>query len=148
MIVRRILGCLYFGFALFIVLSLFFGKGGLVSFKGDLEYKARLEANIEDLKQINQNLSLELKSVSASPDTIRVFARDYGYYAKNEEVIKIQGAPDIKNSYRLGSLLKRNPDTTGPGALYHIIGLIGAVVAFAFSLTLMRKPGRHAYSQG
>jgi cell division protein FtsB len=136
---RRMLGCGYLGFAVFIVLSLFFGKGGLVNFRDDLEYKARLEANIGELKEINQNLSLELQAVSASPDTIKVFARDYGYFEKNEEVIKIQGAPETKNYYKLGSLLKRNPASGEPGALFHVIGLAGAFVAFAFSLTLVRR---------
>jgi cell division protein FtsB len=139
MIMRRILGCCYLGFAVFIVLSLFFGKAGLVNFQTNQDYKARLEANVEDLKEINRNLTLDLKAVSASPDTIKVFARDYGYFAKNEEVIKIQGAPDVKNYYKLGSLLKRNPDSGEPGALFHVIALAGAVVAFAFSLTLMRR---------
>ncbi len=135
---RRILASSYFGFAVFIVLSLFFGKGGLANFKSDLEYKARLETNIRDLEQINRNLSLELKAVSASPDTLKVFAREYGYYDGNEEVIKIQGAPAMKTYSQVGSLLKRNPDHGEPGALFHVIGLAGAVVAFAFATALGR----------
>ncbi len=138
MVVRRVLGCCYFGFAVFILLSLFFGRGGLANFKVDLDYKARLEANIRDLENINRNLSLELKAVSASPDTIKVFARDYGYYAKNEDVIKIQGAPERKNYNQLGSLLKRNPERDETGVLFHVLGLAGAVVAFAFATALTR----------
>ncbi|MBN2353463.1 MAG: septum formation initiator family protein [Spirochaetales bacterium] len=147
MIVRRILSCCYFGFAVYIVLSLFFGRGGLANFKVDLDYKARLEANIRGLQEINRNLSLELKAVRASPDTIKVFARDYGYYAKNEEVIKIQGAPARKNYSQLGSLLKRNPEHDQTGALFHVIGLAGAAVAFAFSMALMR-PRPHDHLSG
>jgi cell division protein FtsB len=141
MIVRRILGSCYLGFALFIVLSLFFGKGGLVNFRDNLEYKACLQANIEELEAINQTLALELKALSASPDTIKVAARDYGYFEKNEEVIKIQGAPEMKKYYKLGSLLKRNQENGGSGPVFHIIGLAGAAVAFAFSLTLLRRRG-------
>ena len=139
MIMRRILGCSYLGFSLFILLSLFFGKSGLVRLGEQAEYKDRLEANLRNLKEINQSLTLELKDLSASPDTIRLYARDYGYFGKNEEVIKIQGAPEIRKLYKLGSLLKRTDEENDTGPLFHIIGFSAAAVAFAFSLPLLRR---------
>jgi cell division protein FtsB len=146
MVMRRILGCSYLGFSLFILLSLFFGKNGLLRITDQEEYKARLEANIENLKEINQSLSLELKDVSASPDTIRLYARDYGYFGKNEEVIKIQGAPEIRKFYKLGSLLKRTDGGGGTSPLFHIIGFAAAAAAFAFSLPLLRRR-THGYQR-
>jgi cell division protein FtsB len=133
------LGCSYLGFSLFIVLSLLFGKSGLMRFNEQREYQARLEANIENLREINTALTLELKDFSASPDTIRLAARDYGYFGKNEEVIKIQGAPETKKHYKLGSLLKRSAEPGETSPLFHIIGFTAAAVAFAFSLPLLRR---------
>jgi cell division protein FtsB len=136
---RRVLGCSYLGFSLFILLSLFFGKSGLVRLSDQAEYKARLEANIRNLKEINQSLTLELKDLSASPDTIRLYARDYGYFGKNEEVIKIQGAPAVRRPYKLGSLLKRTDSGGETNPLFHIIGISAALISFAFSLPLLRR---------
>ena len=136
---RRILGCSYLGFSLFILLSLFFGKSGLLRLSEQEEYKARLQANIENLKEINHSLTLELKDVSTSPDTIRLYARDYGYFGKNEEVIKIQGAPSVRKLYKLGSLLKRTDGSGEMNPLFHIIGFAAAAIAFAFSLPLLRR---------
>jgi cell division protein FtsB len=139
MIIRRILGCSYLGFTLFILLSLFFGKSGFLGISGQQEYKTKLAANIENLKEINHALTLELKDVSSSPDTIRLYARDYGYFGRNEEVIKIQGAPSLRRLYKLGSLLKRMESTGEINPLFHIIGFSAAAVAFAFSLPLLRR---------
>jgi hypothetical protein len=124
---------------MFIAFSLVFGKGGLLDARDLALYRSYLAANIEDLKEINQNLTLDLKDLSTSPDTLKLFARDYGYYEKNEEVIKIAGAPETKHYYKLGSLLKRNPDSSVPNPVFHIIALGIGFISFTVMLILSRK---------
>ena len=142
MMFRRILLSGYIGFLVFITLSLFFAQGGLLEARDLSFYKSYLEKNIEDLKEINQDLTQELKALSTSPDTLKLHARDYGYYEKDERVIKVQGAPQGRQYYKLGTLLKRNSTPPAPNPAFHLTGIGVALTAFVL-LTLRHRKQRY-----
>lgn len=139
MVFRQILISSYIGFSLFIVLTIVFGSGGLFDTRDISRYKLQLEENITELREINQGLTQELKALSTSPDTIKMYARDYGYYETNEEVIKIAGAPQPRRYYRLGSLLRRNIAVGEQNPVFHIIGFAAALVSFGAGLVIARR---------
>jgi hypothetical protein len=144
MVLKRLLLSGYLGFIVFIALSLLFGQTGLIGFKDINEYKGFLQDNIDELIEINRNLTSDLKALSTSPETLKLYAREFGYFEKNEEVVKIQGAPEVNRYFKLGSLLKRNDVPNGPSPLLHIIGFTVAFISFGLSFFFMRKQ-KHAH---
>src|SRR3972149_6511993 len=139
MIFRHILASAYIGFFIFILLTLIFGNGGLLDSRNLSVFKSRLESNIGELKEINENLTLELKALSTSPDTLKVYAREYGYFEKEEKVLKIEGAPTPAHYYKLGSLLKRNAKEEAFNPVFHVIGIAAALLSFFVSVFLASK---------
>jgi len=130
MTLKLVVGSLYIGFIIFVLLNLLWGAGGLWDIQDLLVYQEELRANISDLKDINAELTRELKALSSSPDTLKLYARSYGYFAPNEYVVKIQNQEENYKSYRLGSILKKNFQASSPNPIFQLISLTVAVISF------------------
>lgn len=139
MTLKLIAGSLYLGFVVFVLLNLLWGAGGLWDIQDLLAYQEELTANIHDLKEINADLSRELKALSSSPDTLKLYARSYGYFAPDEYVVKIQNQEENYKSYRLGSLLKKNFQASSPNPIFQLISLTVAVISFIIGQIISKR---------
>lgn len=134
------------GIAAFIVASLaifFFGDSGLSAFRGLTRYQSSLEANVESLKQRNQDLQAELDRLKTDPESVRVLARDIDMYAPGDTVVKMVGRPPKPESYAVGDLLYlRRSEPTGNVRFKEAAIGIGAgavLVAFFTAMAARRK---------
>jgi len=96
------------GMAAFIAASLgifFLGDSGLSAFRSLARYEQSLEANVESLKQRNQDLQDQLARLKTDPESTVVLARGIGLYEPGDSVVKLVGRPARTESYAVGDLL-------------------------------------------
>jgi cell division protein FtsB len=136
---------LYIGLVIYIVFSIFFGNGGIFDYNSLSDYHKTLEANLEKLKNINQELYEKLISFNSNPETIRIYSRELGYFKSNERVIKYDGFSPIKLFYKVGTILKRNYTRKINNYSFLAAGLVGflltlgLMIGFPFIKTLIKK---------
>ncbi|MCL2232334.1 MAG: septum formation initiator family protein [Treponema sp.] len=91
MSVVKYLFAIWAGVLIYAVLSLSFGARGFLAYS-QLQYEqARQEANIEELRLINQELEHTMSALLHDEDTVAVFARELGYATAQERFIRIVG---------------------------------------------------------
>jgi cell division protein FtsB len=119
------------GFAAFTLASLaifFFGDSGLAAYQGVLRYDRSLAANVEALKQRNQDLAVRLQRLKTDRESNVMLARDIGMYEPGVAVVKLTGRPPRSEIYAMGDLLMRRKADAGRNAAYKEAALSAAVV--------------------
>jgi len=99
--VVKYLFALWAGVLIYASLSVVFGALGLSAYSQLEKERQKQEANIENLKLINQELEGSMNSLLYDKDTLAVFARGQGYATRQERFIRIVGLggePLNKNS--------------------------------------------------
>lgn len=98
--------------------------------------RVRLEANVEELHALHSTLQGQIELLTRSSDTVRVEARNLGYYADNETVIRIDNVslPPLVQSP--GRVILGVPEHTDRRSLVRLISLLSGVVAFVALLLL------------
>jgi len=124
------------GIAAFIAASLgifFFGDSGVSAFGGLSRYERGLEANVESLRQRNQELQAELDELKNDPERVRVLARDIGMYSPGDTVVKIVGRPPEPESYAVGDLLYLHRAEPTGNVMFKetALGVVAAVLVIA-----------------
>lgn len=79
------------GLAVYLVLNLLFGPAGSREMSRLSSQRAKLEANLAELKRINRDLEADVEALRSDPEEIRMRARRLGYYATDEWVIRFEG---------------------------------------------------------
>lgn len=129
------------GFVFRSVLLFFWGNGGLADYGKVSEYKELLQANIEELKGINDGLRRELESLSSDPERVVLQARELGYFRPQERVFRIAGRQQEGSYYALGKLLRAAPQPEHKDWLLKLAGLAIPVVLYLFGLFRKRRKG-------
>jgi len=142
---HRIFLSLYLGFFVYCLAMLFFGKTGIVASQDLLRYKADLERNLLSLESLNSQLGSELVSLQSDPGTIRLEARQLGYYPSNALPVHVEGYSPAENLYAVGSLAIERRHLYPSDSLFRMVGLGGAVLCYILTGVLTRK--RHGYQQ-
>jgi cell division protein FtsB len=149
MVKTKLFISLYIGFLVYIVLTAFFGSGGLLDYSALAGYKEVLQRNLDQLENIYHDLYSDLKSLTSDAQIVKLFSRDLQYYDKNEYVIKFQGLNTKKISYRVGTILKRKQEEKIETRGYFIgVGFGVFLVVFLFSLAFpKRKKQTYGYKK-
>ncbi|RKX79968.1 MAG: hypothetical protein DRP87_01065 [Spirochaetes bacterium] len=101
----RLFLALYTGFAVYSVLTFFFGNTGILAMKELEEYRDKLYENNRELEKINRQLSVELDALQSDPNLIRLHARRLGYFEEEERVIKLRGFKPDAGYYTIGKMI-------------------------------------------
>jgi cell division protein FtsB len=96
----------------------FFGDSGLLAHESLDRYRARLAANVENLKSRNMALDAELASLRDNPEHNIVMARSLGLYRPGDEVVKLEGVTPRAALYAVGDLLKLQKTTETRSAIF------------------------------
>lgn len=126
----RLFLSIYFGFAVYCLVVLVFGRTGMVASSELQAYKARLETNLTHLENINTQLASHFDSLRTNPVTIRLEARQLGFLEPTERVIQVSGYTPPTNAFAVGSLLSEKRHTVTTDAVTRLVGLGAAIVAF------------------
>ena len=116
-----------------------YGSDGYAALNG---HRVRLEANIAELNALHTTLEARIELLARSSDAVRVEARNLGYYAANETVIRIENASRPRILQSPGRVILGVPAHTDRRALVRLIALLSGVVAFV-ALLLIEPPITH-----
>ena len=117
----------------FIIINLFWGGGGVVSYNELNSYKQSLEANIYELEDINGGLILDSDKLMHQTDQIVIQARELGWIGSNEGIINIRGYEKRKAGYSMGKLLSMDKNSGRKNYINTLIPVIAGL--FMFILT-------------
>ena len=87
----KYLFALWTGLLVYTLLTVIFGPGGFSAYRQLEREQKSLEANIENLKSINQELEDTVNTLLYDRDTLALYAREQGYAHRNERFIRIVG---------------------------------------------------------
>ncbi len=146
----RIIISVYVGIVTYCVLLFFFGTAGLFAMKDLEKQKQVLSDNIEDLKAINRSLSDKFEALRSDRETLKLKARELGYYGEGEKVIHISGYSAPKTFYPVGRLVKLSEPGTNPEPYFRAAGLSTAILIYILQRLLLRgnrdtKTGRSQF---
>ncbi|MBN1799199.1 MAG: septum formation initiator family protein [Spirochaetales bacterium] len=134
---------LYIGFLVYIALKSFFGAGGFFDYISSVQYKDKLNQNLQELEIIYHDLFHDLKSLKSNAHIVKLYSRELGYFESDEHVIKFQGMGPKKIFYKVGTVLKRNQALKDETQILFIsVGFAVFLVIFLFSLILPDKKKR------
>jgi cell division protein FtsB len=126
------------------LLFLFFGSGGLLDYRRLLGYRAAVEQNISDLKEINGELLSEVWALGSDPERLTLQARELGYFREGEKVIRIAGFERGRKYYTVGRILRRKPRQPQSDWVFKAIGLGLPIGLAAVSMWVRRRRNREA----
>ncbi|MBU8913850.1 MAG: septum formation initiator family protein [Spirochaetales bacterium] len=108
--------------------------------------RARLETNIAELNALHATLGARIELLTRSSDAVRVEARNLGYYAENETIIRPENASRPQILQSPGRVILGIPEHTDRRALVRLVALLSGVVAFV-SLLLLDPPDHRSISR-
>ena len=123
------LAACYLGFTLSSLLVCFLGSSGWKSYRSLEREAERLRANVKTLRQVNVHLTERLQSLESRPETVRLLARDLGYFAPGEQVIHIDTYGVRPTFYRVGTLVREPVEMqrkreSGIGGTFYFLPLL------------------------
>jgi cell division protein FtsB len=129
---RKIALSLYVAFALYCVLSIFFGQDGLIAYRKLEDRKAAMTANLLLLAAKRESLNTDLESLKSDPDRAALEARSLGYLRKGETEVILANRVEVVKSIDPGYVLPYAESAGMPDmALKEIaFGAFLAVLAF------------------
>jgi cell division protein FtsB len=141
----------FVGVAAYLLLELFFGSYGLVSYQLLSEHSLRAREGLAELEAHHDELEQQVRLLTTDAETIRIEARDSGLVGSDEIVLRVAGRePRPRHRYMPGSLPPTVPQTRDNRPLFRAIGLAVALVYILVdalrvppALTIFRRTRRH-----
>ena len=130
---KRVAASAYVSLICLIIINLFAGRGGVLSYLELNRYKETVELNIAKLEQINRNLSLDSNKLINQKDEIRIQARNLGWVEENEGIFVVDGYEHASAGYTMGKILSREG---GPVSRRHsslIIAFLSGLSIYIFT---------------
>jgi cell division protein FtsB len=119
------------GVFIYASLAIIYGPKGFYAHRQLEKEQKKQEANIDNLKMINNELENTINSLLYDEDTLAVYAREQGYASPEERFIRIVGLDlNQKNrSYVGGVVVAAEPQYT-PDRTLRIIALSAGITIF------------------
>ncbi len=108
-------------------------------------HRVRLETNIAELTALQTTFRARIALLARSSDAVRVEARNLGYYAENETVIRIENAPRPRSLQSPGRVILGVPEHNDRRTIVRLIALLSGVAAFV-ALLLIKPSVNHRSS--
>jgi cell division protein FtsB len=129
------------GIIAFIIASLaifFFGDSGLAAYRSRSRYERSLAANVDELKQRNDELQACLRLLKTDRESIVIMAREIGLYEPGDTVVKLVGRPHRAPLYAMGDLLRMRKVDSTRNAAFKKSALVATPVFLLLALVAAR----------
>jgi hypothetical protein len=140
-IMKRVIVSAWAGFVVYALAIFIAGPAGFAA-TGRLEReRARMSANVDELKRINRSLADDFIALGSQPGRLKLEARDLGYIAPGEKVVRLPSAaaPARGRGLAVGDVLSFDPGRRGGAVLPACAGLLAA--AFVFLIVSIGSEG-------
>lgn len=126
----------------YLLMTLFFGERGLLAYAGLSEYRDTLVSHIEELTELQNELSASERRLRSDPQQIRIEARRMGYVGQSEGLIRIPGRVGaVEPAESAGEKLAQPERWSADRNLFRALALSSALLAF-FLLQTMRRDSK------
>ena len=126
----------------YLLMTLFFGERGLLAHAGLSGYRDSLVSHIEELAELQNELSASARRLRSDPQQIRIEARRMGYVGPSEGLIRIPGrAGAAAPAESAGEKLAQPERWSADRNLFRALALSAALLAF-FLLQTMRRDSK------
>jgi len=134
---KRFALALYAGFLAYVLASVLLGPASPSSMRALAEERARIQANLEDLRRLKADYERRIGALRSDPSAQALAARSLGYIAPGERIVRVEGLPPKKRRAVAGRILAFK-EGAAPGralaipigaAVFALVLLSGAVIA-------------------
>jgi len=132
----------YIGLLISFLFVFFMGNGSLKQYGLLLDYKTRLEANIDEMERINRDLRQEFRYLGTDPEKVRLLARKLSYFKPDEWVVRVAGFPRDGSYYEIGRILRRDHHAASGHLFAKILGLLIPILFYVISGLVTKSSGR------
>jgi len=110
-------------------LLIFTGGDTGLSAMGRVEsYRSLLSENLEEIREINRELTVDFDALSTDRDLIKVKARALGYYEKEDHIVQIENWNPDANEYNPGFVIKREYRMEVDERPFRLLGFAGMLI--------------------
>lgn len=125
-----LIAAVYIAFMTYGIQLYVWGDHGILAYRDLSLYKQKIEHNLESLKETGIKLSRESESLQYSAEKVALYARKLGYYAPDEQHLRVEGMNMKKEYYLVGELVKPYSSTNIDPAVFRIIALLAGAIAY------------------
>jgi cell division protein FtsB len=136
--VPRIVVFALIGFVVAALLLFFFGRGGVLDYRGLLAYRSAVADNVADLERINSELQSQVQALGSDSERLILQARELGYFREGERVIRTDARARSGTSYTVGRVLHRGAKPARADWPYRTVGLALPLLLVLLSAVLRR----------
>ncbi len=137
--ISRLIYSTFIGFTLYLSLLLIYGETGLSAIKKVESYKELLNLNLNEIQEINEELTVEFNSLSSDNELIKLKARALGYFAREDHIVHISNwNPDI-NCYNPGHVFKEEYLTEINYNKFRICGFSVSFIVYIFLFLINQR---------
>ena len=135
----------FMGLGIYLLLELVFGQYGFISYRALDSFHRNAISELDSLKRQTDALQLQVRLLTTDAETIRLEAREIGFVARDEVVLRLEGRdPRPRHRYQPGALPSRVSRVRDNRPLFRSVGFTVFLVTVLVQLTgvqLFRKPG-------
>ena len=118
---------LFIGLAIYSLCIFFEGDTGLKSMARVESYRNLLKTNLENIKRINEELSIDFDALSSDSEMIRLKARALGYFDNSDHLVHIENWNPGYNEYKPGFIIKKQYLSNVDEKQFRLISFSGAL---------------------
>lgn len=120
------------------------GDTGLSAMAKAENYKEMLAGNLESIREINRELTVDFDALSSDNELIKLKARSLGYYEKDDHLVHIENWNPDYNEYKPGIVIKREYRTEVDEQPFRLTALAGTLFVLIITV-LMNMAARQRY---
>ena len=106
----KILSSVFIGTLVYVLLSFFAGRDGIIVYNRLQKQKRAISRQTALIQKINEELLLERTALEKDKDVIAAYARKLDYVSEGEKLVKITGLrPHEATLYDTGTVVRREP---------------------------------------
>jgi len=115
--------------ALTIYSLLIFSEGdtGLKAMSKVESYRTLLNSNLDSIREINEELTIEFDALTTDSEMIKLKARALGYFEKSDHLVHIENWNPGYNEYKPGFVIKKEYLTDVDEKQFRLIAFSGAL---------------------
>ncbi|MCF7928590.1 MAG: septum formation initiator family protein [Spirochaetales bacterium] len=140
----RIITAVSCGFLLYGLLMFLGGDRGLLAYRQLETYRGQLEENVENLKDSEYDLAMDLERLSRDPERVRLEARSLGYFERDEQPVRLQSYEQGSESYTIGSIIRFEQKKNSLMPVFRAIGISFGVGVYI--ILLLFGKGKTGYA--
>jgi cell division protein FtsB len=121
--------------AVYTLLSVFNGAGGIDPYRKLLQEREKVLENLDRLQSINRELEGAMDALLYDPETIRVKARELGYGEEGERFVRIVGLPGARHGeMKPGTIRIAAQPSYASAGVYRFIACCAGLLLLGFFL--------------